>query len=376
MSPFSVQTALGLAALGATGATYTEMLTGLQLNGVATGDNESAQRTAVAQQFQKLLAPLQTNPMLKVANKIYVQDTFHVKPAFEAIATRDFFSETQSLDFANAEPSAATINSWVESKTNNKIKDLISKDSLNGDTRMVLVNAIYFKGNWARQFNANNTSPEPFYTSETEHTDVDTMHLTADFRFGRWDSLGATAIELPYKDSDLSMLIVLPNKKDGLGELVAQLKDQDLAALSKKMRSTEVEVSLPKFKIEYDISLPEVLTKMGMGTMFSDAATFGELLDEAQPLKISDVVHKAFIEVNEEGAEAAAATGKYGYFIFYLLLHVVRFLARFHTGVGLLLGYWYFVPFCSFAYNLREYRPCVNRPPPPHSPFVRHLQTI
>lgn len=259
VSPLSVQTALGLALLGATGETYTQLFDGLKLSSTVGND---AQRSAIADAFHQLLSPLETNPMLKIANKIYVQNQYHIKPAFGQLAKEKFASETQTLDFADAGPSAATINAWVESKTNNRIKELISADALSADSRMVLVNAIYFKGSWLHQFPPAMTVKAPFYTTETESTDVDTMHVTKHFRYGEWPALDATALELPYKGSDMAMLIVLPNKKDGLHGLLAKLKDADVSALAKDMFKTEVVVSLPKFKIEYEVSLQDVLQQV------------------------------------------------------------------------------------------------------------------
>lgn len=246
--------AVGLALMGARGQTADEMTAGLKLSG--------HQREGIAAGFHELLEPFQNSPMLKIANKVYAMKNYHVKADFNEIATKQFHSEAETLNFVDNVGSASTINQWVEGKTNHLIKDLISADSLNSDTRMVLVNAIYFKGLWTHQFPKHNTHKAPFYTSETDSFEVDTMSVKAHFRYGDFAELDAKAIELPYKDSDLSMFIILPNTKTGLSGLEEKLKTVDLADLTQKMYSMEVSVSLPKFKIEFEVSLPDILKKV------------------------------------------------------------------------------------------------------------------
>uniref|UniRef100_A0A1L8DPL0 Putative serpin n=1 Tax=Nyssomyia neivai TaxID=330878 RepID=A0A1L8DPL0_9DIPT len=301
LSPFSIQSALSLALMGATGETAREMSTGMGY--------ENPERNAIADNFATLLSAYKDSPLLKIANKIYVQNKYHVKGQFNEIATKKFNSEAQSLNFAQNVEASKTINTWVEDKTNNKIKDLIPADAVNEDTRMVLVNAIYFKGFWEHKFKVEDTKKMPFFTNKVDSVDVDMMYTKAEFKYGVFEDLNAVALEMPYKDSDLSMLIILPNERDGLAALETALGKKDLSEITQQMYNTEVMVYLPKFKIEYEIELKNVLSKMGMERMFSDAAEFNDLLEENEPLKVSKVIHKAFIEVNEEGAEAAAATG-------------------------------------------------------------------
>jgi serpin B len=190
-------------------------------------------------------------------------NNYSVKRSFNEVATKSFASEAQSLDFSQNTQSAATINGWVEANTNNKIKDLISADSLDSDTRMVLVNAIYFKGFWTYQFDPKNTFKAPFYLNDQDTVDVDYMKVKKHFKYGALPELDATAIELPYKDSDISMLIILPNTKTGLSALEGKLNTIDLGEVSNKLYSQEVNVELPKFKIEFDIELNEPLKKVG-----------------------------------------------------------------------------------------------------------------
>lgn len=189
-------------------------------------------------------------------------NNFSVKKSFNDVASKSFASESQSLDFGQNVQSAKTINTWVEDNTNNKIKDLIAPDNLSGDTRMVLVNAIYFKGFWTYQFDPKKTFKAPFYLNDVDSVETDFMKIKKNFKYGAIPNMDATAIELPYKDSDISMLIILPNTKTGLSALEAQLNTIDLAEISSKMHSQEVNVEIPKFKIEFKIELNDPLKKV------------------------------------------------------------------------------------------------------------------
>lgn len=161
--------AIGLALMGAGGQTAEEIVKGLKFG--------KSDHPAIAEAFEKLIAPLQNSSMLKIANKVYVKNSYHLKESYKAIATKQFHSETDELDFGQAASSAHIINHWVENRTNNLIKDLISEDSLGEDTRLVLVNAIYFKGFWEHQFDVQATFKQPFFNTETDSVDVDMMHL-------------------------------------------------------------------------------------------------------------------------------------------------------------------------------------------------------
>uniref|UniRef100_A0AAG5D4W5 Serpin domain-containing protein n=1 Tax=Anopheles atroparvus TaxID=41427 RepID=A0AAG5D4W5_ANOAO len=303
ISPFSISACLSLAAMGAGGLTAEELFTGLHYGATAAGA-----KSTVADNYRRLMARLDTDRTVNVANKIYVQQGFSVKGAFNTIATDSFRSEAETVDFAQNTAAAKTINGWVESKTNNKIKDLISPDSLDDSSRMVLVNAVHFKGTWTYQFDPTLTRPFPFWTSETESRDVPMMNIKKHFAYNNFEEDGFSALELTYGGSDMTMLLLLPNERTGLAALEEKLPSLNLAELTTKMHKQEVEVFLPKFKIDFSRDLNEDLKALGMSRMFSDAAEFPDLLEGNEPLKVSKVVHKAFIEVNEEGTEAAAAT--------------------------------------------------------------------
>ncbi|XP_004526014.1 serine protease inhibitor 42Dd isoform X2 [Ceratitis capitata] len=300
-SPFSIQTCVGMARIGATGETGAEIDRGLGLpsNDVAI----------IADTFHNVLDTYKDSPILKIANKIYIMEGYKILEQFNEIATTKFFSAADSINFGNSASAAGTINKWVESKTNNLIKDLISPDALNGDTRVVLINAIHFKGEWKYQFPKSATREDNFYLNEVDSVRVPMMNLKESFAYGVIPELDAAVLEMPYKDTDLSMVVILPNSRTGLPSLQEKLKNFDLSAITQRLYRTKVIVKFPKFKAEFDIELSDALTKLGMGRMFSGAAEFDKMLDSSERLRVSKVVHKAFIEVNEEGTEAAAATG-------------------------------------------------------------------
>lgn len=234
---------------------------------MATGMSyENSEPTAVAAKVGGVAKSYQAEGSpVSIANKVYVMNGFEIKQEFHEIATKSFDSDTESVNFAESDATAKNINGWVEQKTKNKIKDLIDPSLLDGLTRMVLVNAIYFKGSWAKQFNKERTEKADFWTTETDKKQVDMMFVKDHFRYGSLPELDATAIELPYANSSLSMLIILPNQKTGLSNLETALANVDLSEVSKKLHKTEVNVYLPKFKVEYDLSLKKPLQKVKCG---------------------------------------------------------------------------------------------------------------
>lgn len=225
-----------------------------------TGDKATA-----ANQFAEYYGLLQKSvgqSTLSIANQIYVQLGYQINKNFEEVAVKKFLSGIGSLDFAKATESAQTINHFVEEKTKEKIKDLIKPDMLSSDTRVVLVNAIYFKGNWEYQFDKEFTTEGDFYTSETDTVPVDFMHIKKKFNYAVLDDLDATALEMKYANSNFSFVIVLPNSRTGLSALETKLKNYDLAKITDEMHLQEVDVTIPKFKVEYEINLNEVLKKV------------------------------------------------------------------------------------------------------------------
>ncbi|XP_049544533.1 antichymotrypsin-2-like [Anopheles darlingi] len=301
ISPFSIAASLSLVAMGAGGLTAEEMFGGLRYG-------KADRKEQVADWYGRLMRQLANDSSIAVANTLYVKEGYNVKRSFHDVATGSFQSEVHELNFAQNEAAAKTINNWVEKQTSNKIKDLIAPDMLDEFTRMVLVNAVHFKGTWKYQFNVTNTRPMPFWISDAKSQDIPMMYIKGRFGYKIIRDKGFSALQLSYSGSDTSMMVLLPNERNGLAALEEILPSLNLIELRKQLWRSEVEVYLPKFKIEFSLELEDVLKTLGMGRMFSNAAEFPDLLESNEPLKISKAIHKAFIEVNEEGTEAAAAT--------------------------------------------------------------------
>lgn len=198
------------------------------------------------------------NVTLHLANKIYVKKGYSPKATFKDIVTSKFHAEIDAIEFTDS-GAADAINKWCKDKTNNKIDKLLEQGDLSQDTRMVLLNAIYFKGNWQRQFDKRNTQKKPFYLNDKDSVDVDMMFISNDFFFSYNQELDSQILQLKYTNDAVSMLIVLPNKRDGIKELEAKLVNYDLNKLTEKMYKQKVDVYLPKFKIETDMDLEQPL---------------------------------------------------------------------------------------------------------------------
>ena len=301
LSPFSIQVALAMCAVGARGETR-RVLADL------IGAPESVEEQN--RLYARLLKSVQGNGdrpfQLVTANALWGQKGYHFNTDFqEAIA--DFYDGALHEVNFRAQPDEAvrTINAWVSDKTREKIKELVKRDFISDDTRLVLTNAIYFKGRWEKEFEEAHTRDEDWHGPDRTKK-VPMMHQRGGYLY--YEEGGFQALDLPYKGRQLSMLVVLPRKKDGLASLEKQWSAggayrQVTEGLD---HEGEVIVSFPRFQLETEFKLKPVLCGLYAELAFSDEADFSGIGEE--PLKISEVVHKAFVEVNEEGTEAAAAT--------------------------------------------------------------------
>jgi serpin B len=241
-----------------------------------------------------------------VANRLWGQKGFSIRPEFLALTRQQYGAEMLLVDFAQAEAASREINRWVEQQTNDKIKDLIPPGSLDALTRLVLTNAVYFKGDWVQPFDKRNTREEDFTVSAEKKVKLPLMHQQTKMGYAEEETF--QVLELPYAGQELSMVVLLPKKVDGLPELEKAITVDTLAALIPKLHVREVITYLPKFKLETSFGLNATLLAMGMKRAFSREADFSGI-SSADTLYISAVLHKAYVDVNEEGTEAAAATG-------------------------------------------------------------------
>uniref|UniRef100_A0A1I8PHS7 Serpin domain-containing protein n=1 Tax=Stomoxys calcitrans TaxID=35570 RepID=A0A1I8PHS7_STOCA len=301
-SPFSIQTCVAMASFGAAGKTAVDLQKGLGFNGQPL--------ESVADNFHSILAKYAESDILKIANKFYIMDGYQVKDNFNDVLTNKFLSKAENIDFRKSDRAMEIINNWVKSKTENAITDLVKPGVLNSDTRLFLLSAIHFDGSWVRPFDPENTKEGDFYTDQTHSIKLQMMFKRGRAIYGWFEDLEASAVRLPYANSDLSLLIILPNARTGLSSLLTKLKFvcMQYLTLQMKQRSGSIHITLPKFKAELDLELNEVLSKMGLDSMFSNA-DFSNMFDSPEHIAIGKVLHKAVIEVNEVGTKASASTG-------------------------------------------------------------------
>jgi serine protease inhibitor len=292
-----------MTAAGARGDTLTAMNKTLHL------PQDSAKVNAG---FQELIKTLNGNEkerkyQLSVANALWGQKGYNFLPSFEKTAVDDYHAMLKELDFAKeAEKARQTINQWVEEQTKDKIKELLKPGIPDPSTRLVLTNAIYFKSAWQNEFNEKVTHKGDFLLpGDKKIADVPLMHQVHEYGLFEGDSF--QMLELPYEQHQLSMLILLPQKADGLADLEKDLSAENLAKWRAKQTGRHVDLTLPKFKVTAEFKLKPTLSDMGMGIAFSDRADFSGI-SKSEGLTIAEVVHKAYVDVNEKGTEAAAAT--------------------------------------------------------------------
>uniref|UniRef100_A0A1I8NTM2 Serpin domain-containing protein n=1 Tax=Stomoxys calcitrans TaxID=35570 RepID=A0A1I8NTM2_STOCA len=301
LSPLSIQIAMAMAFTGAKGKTAEEIASAMRF--------ASHSPEEVGDSFRLVLEKYQDSPWVKIANKIYVQEGNAIKLEYAAVIKDQYQAAAETLDFTKSEAAAHNINAWIESKTAVEINDLISAESLGPDPRLVLLNFMHFKGEWQQKFYEHETREDDFWLNEEQSVKMKFMYIESKFRYGfikDWDCEG---LELPYNDSDLSMLVLLPAKRDGLKNLAKKLKNFNLWDLDKRLENVRDKVvRFPKFKIEYSIELSDVLKEMGITTAFSKRAEFNILETDAH-IHISKVFHKSSIEVNEAGTETTIGIG-------------------------------------------------------------------
>lgn len=296
-SPFSISTALAMTYLGASGNTALEMERVLHF------------KDTVHEEISKLLKDITSSKkayQLFIANAMWAQEGYPFLKEYLEKVQKFYESGLNFVDFiSKREEALKKINDWVEKKTLGKITELLKKDDVNSLTRLVLTNAIYFKGSWAKPFEPKSTEKGIFHVSEKESVEVDMMRQEGIFNY--FEDERVQMLELPYEGNEISMLILLPKKGLNLKDFEETLDFDVFKRWLNSLNAVSVDVRLPKFKIESRLSLKKTLMNMGMESAFTESADFSKM-DGTRKLKIQNVIHKAFVSVDEKGTEAAAAT--------------------------------------------------------------------
>ncbi|MBU0496525.1 MAG: serpin family protein [Candidatus Thermoplasmatota archaeon] len=302
VSPYSIFTALAMTYEGARGDTADEMATVLNIE----QDNTSF-HTYVQNLYNEFNAE-SSEYNLSTANALWVRKNLQLLDSYLSVIRDYYGGDATEVDFTQAVMAAAIINRWVENQTNKLIKNLVPADAISPSTGLILTNAIYFKGIWKTQFESANTTDRPFTTQEGSEHNVPAMQFvdTHDwFNYGETDEV--QILELPYTGDSISMVAVLPKETYQLSTIIDSLDTNILSEWLSTLSPEKLDIYLPKFKVESSYSLAELLAHLGMQIPFTPSADFSGITG-APDLFISNVLHKAYIDVNEEGTEAAAAT--------------------------------------------------------------------
>ena len=298
ISPYSISAVLQMVCNGAAGTTRDQIQQVLGTRGLET--------VALSQAYKDLdtsIRSTETNVALNIANAIWYSVGIQVKPAFAALNKDCYGATMDALDFTDPR-AASVVNDWAEKNTSGRIKNIIS-GRLPGDTSLVLANAIYFKGNWDRKFDPASTKQQPFHLLAGAQKQVPMMRQTGEFDYQEGN--GCQAVRLPYAGRRLGMYVLLPEPGSDVDKLLGTLDDhvwQD--QLLRQLQSRKGSLALPRFKLEFGAELKQPLQAMGMSLPFTRVADFSGMSDK--PIRLSAVKHKSFVEVNEQGTEAAAAT--------------------------------------------------------------------
>lgn len=300
-SPYSISSAVAMTYEGAKGQTAEEMKSVFHF---PETDILRPNFAAIYNNINKN----NKNYKLSTGNALWAQQDYQLLENYLSTVESYYGGKAANLDFVNEnETSRQTINTFIEEQTNNKIKDLIPQGALSTDTRLVLTNAIYFKGTWVKQFDKENTHEQDFTTNLGEKVKTPMMKLTGDdaeFAYTETDEI--QILEMPYDGKDLSMLLILP-KENNLESVEESINSEKVAEWRDSLIEQRVDVYIPKFKFKTTYFMVENLRNMGMPTAFTREADFSGM-DGTNNLFIQNVIHQAFVEVNEEGTEAAAAT--------------------------------------------------------------------
>jgi serine protease inhibitor len=297
ISPTSISLALAMTWNGARNSTADSMAYALRLPDLTNTEINAAYKSLIDG-----LSTVDEKVLLKIANSIWYRQDFTVEQDFITVNQDYYYSEVTGLDFGNPS-SINVINSWVEDKTNGKIKNLLTQ--IDPSDVMYLINAIYFKGIWQIEFDKDKTKDAPFYLADGSQKTVPMMNMEDTLNYFSNDIV--RAVELDYGRGNYSMVLLMPNTGKSIIDIVNALNPENWSDWTNGFHKTDIILSMPRFKFEYEKTLNEILMDMGMGIAFGGFADFTGI-NHLGGLEISYVKHKSFVEINEEGTEAAAAT--------------------------------------------------------------------
>lgn len=300
ISPLSASMALGMTLNGAAGSTYDSMRVALQMEGISQEEINAGYKALLT-----LLRDLDPATTLEVANSVWHDQSFPFEASFLNSARTWFDAEVRGLNFGDKPASLAAINGWVDQRTNGKIKEVLK--TISDDEVMFLINAIYFNGDWEKKFDRADTRDAPFQAIDGTSAPVPLMYQTSQMRYLATPQY--QAVDLSYGNSAFTMTVLLPHSGHSVNELAASLTPSSWSQLTSALAPREIELFLPKFKLSWERQLEDDLTALGMGIAFREGvANFTRMSSLGQDMFITQVKQKAYVDVHEEGTEAAAVT--------------------------------------------------------------------
>ncbi|XP_012326364.2 neuroserpin [Aotus nancymaae] len=308
-SPLSIALAMGMMELGAQGSTQKEIRHSMGYDSLKNGEEFS-----ILKEFSNMVTAKESQYVMKIANSLFVQNGFHVNEEFLQMMKKYFNAEVNQVDFSQNVAVANHINTWVENNTNNLLKDLVSARDFDAATHLALINAVYFKGNWKSQFRPENTRTFSFTKDDESEVQIPMMYQQGEFYYGEFSDGSNEAggiyqvLEIPYEGDEISMMLVLSRQEVPLATLEPLVKAQLIEEWANSVKKQKVEVYLPRFTVEQEIDLKDVLKALGITEIFIKDANLTGLSDNKE-IFLSKAIHKSFLEVNEEGSEAAAVSG-------------------------------------------------------------------
>ncbi|XP_039612917.1 neuroserpin [Polypterus senegalus] len=312
-SPLSIALALGMVELGTHGSALKEIRHAMGYESLKSGDEFQFLRN-----LTQAITADESQCVVKLANSLFLQTGIHFSEKVLQLMKKYFHTDIENVDFQQSSAVAEHINKWVENHTENKINNLLSSEDFDQDTRLAVINAIYFRGNWKNQFRPEHTRTFSFTKDDGNEVQILMMYQQGDFYYGEFSD-GTTeaggvyqVLEMPYEREEMSMMIVLPRQEVPLATLEPIIKPQLIDEWANSVKKQKVEVYLPRFKVEQKIDLKNQLPKLGVRKIFEEGANLAFLNDSSgnsQNMYIGKAVQKSFFEVTEEGAEGASASG-------------------------------------------------------------------